>query len=422
MTRTSRPSRIPRISVLMVAMVLILTACGGADDLDTTGMAETPADTDATAEETDGESGVSEADSGEPIKVGLLAPSSGVFGFYAPILEAAIMAVLAQEGDVDGRSIELIIEDSASDPQVALSKAQTMVNRDGVEVLVCCVNGAANLAVGQFLDGTDVPQIAPIPGPKGLEAYGGSFSVGFHPEQLTIPFGRYAAEELGHQRAILFASDFSQGHLVVDGFREGFEAAGGEIVDEIYPPLDTSDYAPFLSQIGDADVVFSFFGGADAIRVTTQWDETGLKDEAQLIGLGPLVTKLVLPQIGEPAVGIEAIFHYAEDDVKGPGQDDFEALLGDKIPEDRSLTFVHANGYAVGKVLVEVLRNADGDLSRDALISALETVEVDAPWGSLTFDPETGYPVVPGYYYRVAQGDDGALRHEVIDVLEGLEP
>jgi branched-chain amino acid transport system substrate-binding protein len=419
MTNQSGRSHVQRVGALVLTLAVSLTACGGAKGQDAEGTAGTPTATEATPGNGQGETATG---GGEPIKVGLLAPTSGVYGFYGPILEAAMKAALVQEGAVDGRPIELVIEDTATDPQVALSKAETMVNRDGVELLVCCVNGAANLAVGQFLDGTDVPQIAPIPGPKGLEAYGGSFSVGFHPEQLTVPFGRYAVEELGHQRAILFASDFVQGHLVVDGFRKGFEAAGGEIVDEIYPPLDTSDYAPFLSQISGADIVFSFFGGADAIRVSTQWDEAGLKDQVQLIGLGPLLTKLVLPQIGEPAVGLEAIFHYAEDGVETAGQADFEALLGDKIPADQSLTFVHANGYATAKVLVEVLRTVGDDLSRDALISALETVEVEAPWGPLNFDAETGYPIVPGYHYRVVQGEDGALHHEVIDVLEGLEP
>src|SRR2546428_12369811 len=89
-----------------------------------------------------------------------------------------------------------------------------------------------------------------------------------------------------------------------------FTEAGGQVIQEIYPPFGNVDFAPFLSQIRrDADVVATFFAGADAIRFVKQYEEYGLKGKIPIIGKG-LTQGDVLPKMGESAVGIVSAIHW----------------------------------------------------------------------------------------------------------------
>ena len=134
--------------------------------------------------------------SAKPLKIGLVAPYSGVFGFYGPVMEAVMKLRFQQAPSMAGRTIDVVTEDDQSDPKSSLAKVKKLVEESKVNVIVCCVNGASSLAVAPYLADAGVPMIAPIPGPKGLEAFKTSFSIGFSPTELGTPFGKYAYDKL----------------------------------------------------------------------------------------------------------------------------------------------------------------------------------------------------------------------------------
>jgi branched-chain amino acid transport system substrate-binding protein len=351
---------------------------------------------------------------GKEVTVGLVAPSSGVYGLYGPTLSGMMKGVFGRDGAPSG--IKFLTEDDAGDPQTALTKVRKLVQEDGADVVVCCVNGAATLAVAPYLQGLGIPQIAPIPGPGGLGKFSTAYSVGFYPQQLTKPFGEFAAKELGYKKAVILSSDFVQGHDVAVGFMDGCAAAGGKIVKEIYPPLDTSDYGPFLSQISDADVVFGFFAGADAVRLVKQYAAAGLKDKAQLIGLGPMVSRLVLDQIGDAAVGVEGVFHYAESGMANPADKAFTAAASAVAPPAVTPNFVQANAWTTAQVIEQAIQ--DSRESGDSLLESIAGVKVDAPWGPFSFNATTHYPVLKGLLYEVVKGPK-RLDHKVLGTFDG---
>ena len=66
---------------------------------------------------------------------------------------------------------------------------------------------------------------------------------------MTYPLGDYAAKTLGFKRMAIVAEDFTYGHEGAGGFHFAFEAAGGKIVQKLWPPLNAPDYAPYLAQL-----------------------------------------------------------------------------------------------------------------------------------------------------------------------------
>src|SRR5712671_3446496 len=87
----------------------------------------------------------------DAIRIGHLTPLTG---FLGPLGEYAVMGVkLAAEeindaGGVMGRKIELVMEDSVN-PQTASAKAERLIERDKVAMIIGEISSASGLAIGQ---------------------------------------------------------------------------------------------------------------------------------------------------------------------------------------------------------------------------------------------------------------------------------
>jgi branched-chain amino acid transport system substrate-binding protein len=364
-----------------------------------------------------GGAAVSGSDSSDkPVKVGVLLPYTGPFGLYGAPMEAAIKARFQLDGNqADGREVQLIFEDEATDPATAVSKANKLVDQDGVSAVVCCATGAATLAVGPILAERGIPQLGPIPNPDGLSEFKTAAVAAPTAAYDAGQLGDYAATGLGHKTAVIIASDFAYGHEVSAAFNEEFTAAGGKVVKEVLAPLGTNDFASYLSQLPDADVVFAGFAGADAVRFVQQYDKFGVKKRTPLIGHGPLVTELVLNQIGPSAVDVGAAFYYSST-LDNPENELFIDTMKKANAEFVPSHFT-AGAWASGSVLLDAIAEA-GDEATDTevLAAAIRGAHVDAPWGPLEFDPETGYAIAPTYFYTVTSAD-GGLSHKIVDEI-----
>ena len=351
--------------------------------------------------------------SDNPIKIGVLLPYTGPFGLYGKPMEAALTARLKVDGFKAGdRKVELVFEDEATDPATAVSKANKLVDQDGVSVVVCCATGAATLAVGPILSERKIPQLGPIPNPDGLSKFPTAAVAAPTAGHDAAKLGSYAATDLDYKTAVVVASDFAYGHEVAENFKKSFTEAGGKVVKEVYAPLGTSDFASYLSQLPGADVVFAGFAGADAVRFVQQYDKFGVKAKMPLIGHGPLVTELVLNQIGPSAVDVGAGFYYSSTLDNAENERFISTMKG--VNPDFVPSHFTAGAWAAGSVLLDAIERA-GDQATDGeeLAKAIRATKIDAPWGSLEFDPETGYAIAPTYFYTVVSTGSG-LAHKIV--------
>jgi branched-chain amino acid transport system substrate-binding protein len=355
----------------------------------------------------------SDESSDESIKIGVLLPYTGTFGLYGKPMEAALRARFQVAGNaVDGHRVELIFEDEATDPATAVSKANKLVDQDQVAAIVCCATGAATLAVGPVLAERGIPQLGPIPNPDGLSDFKTAAVAAPTAGHDAGKLGTYAATKLGYRRAVVVASDFSYGHEVAESFQKAFTTAGGTIVKAVFAPLGTNDFGSYLSQIPDADVTFAGFAGADAVRFVQQYDKFGVKKRIPLIAHGPLVTELVLNQIGPAAVGVGAGFYYSST-LSNPENTRFIETMKAANPKFVPSHFT-AGAWATGSVLLDAIHRAHGDVrDGEAFGKLIRQTKIDAPWGVLQFDQATGYAIAPTYYYEVVSAGDG-LRHKVV--------
>src|SRR6516165_4591785 len=219
-----------------------------------------------------------------PIKVGILAPLTGVVASGGKeMVEGTQFFFDRTKNEIAGRKVELVIEDDASNPDVALQKARRLVEQANVHFLMGNLLANTGLAVANFVKGTGTPYFIPIIAADDLTQRQRIRNVirvaGYSASAFTHPFGDWALKH-GYKRIVTISQDYSFGHEQCGGFAQVFTEGGGQIIGQLWHPLNTSDFSPYLGQIANLkpDAVFAMENGADASRFLQQYASFGLKD------------------------------------------------------------------------------------------------------------------------------------------------
>ena len=354
-----------------------------------------------------------------PIKIGVLGPITGGAAVIGGGEVNGIKLRLKQlNNEIAGRKVELIVEDDAGDPTTGLTKAQKLIERDRVDVFLGPLLSHVVLAVRDYVGGKGVPQLTFVAQPPEAVKFPTTFVPSWNAVQIGRIFGDYAFKKLGYKRVNIVSSQYVFGTRVSDGFRAGFTAAGGTIVKEVYPPLGTPDFAPFLSGLPPADAVFSFFPGGDAIKFVKARQELGF-DKTPLLAIASTVEGMLLPAQGDAALGAIAIGHYLEDFTIPANREFVQAY--EKEYGKPPLGYYPALGYTLVQILEDALKRTGGKSSPAELVDAIKKVDIQTPQGRFRFDPDKRFPIIDYYVTRVVK-KDGKLQHEAIDVLKDVKP
>jgi branched-chain amino acid transport system substrate-binding protein len=382
----------------------VLAACGGDEE-----------------EPTEPGAGATEP-SGEPLKIGYLTPTSGVFAVIGkPLLEGFELYLDENGGALGGRPVELIAEDEGDTPEVGVRKAQKLLRQDRVEIVTGVLSSATALAIRDIFHEEKVPLITSNAGANAITGEAKSPYI-FRSSASNFQYGSSMAQWLfdnvTKDGVVLAASAYAAGEEITGGFRQVYEEAGGKVAGAVFPPLGTTeDYQPFFSQIRDlgAKAVFAFFPGGDGLKFVTQYGQFGLKDSIPLLGSGFLTDEVILEAQGNAALGVRTSLHYAPR-LDNPLNEKFFAAYEEKfgsVPISQSM-----QAYIAGQLIDRGLTEVGGDLSDvDAFAEAMANVgELESPGGVFSMDPETHNPTL-SFYLREVQEIEGQLWNEPIEEL-----
>lgn len=360
------------------------------------------------------------------IKIGVLTPTTGSLASNGEDVNTGISLYFDSINNmVDSTLIELVFADTAANAEQALEQARRLIEQEQVDFLLGIVSSSVVVPVAELVNELHIPLIVAVAGGTpvitGPDRSPYVFRTGITTEQLEPPFAWYVATELGYSRAATFAWDFGAGHARADAFKESFVAAGGEVIYELWPPVGTTDFGPFIGQFnpGDVDVAYAYFAGPGAIAYVNQMSEFGITPDTPLVGPGFLTEFEVLPAMGDSAVGIISATHYTPV-ADNPANQHFIALF-QSMKGDNSLpgTYIES-GYLASLVAAEAIADVGGDLSdTQTFLDALQAEEVEGPGGAFHFD-DHGQGVRNVYIIKVVNADDGSITHQIIDVLESV--
>ncbi|UCG65162.1 MAG: ABC transporter substrate-binding protein [Deltaproteobacteria bacterium] len=330
------------------------------------------------------------AEPSKPIKIGALLPLTGALLPQGPKARFGIEMALEDAGwQAAGRKIELIVEDSATDPTTALDKARKLVERDKVIAIIGPNHSGVANAIQPYMNKNKVISMKVMQFPKPLIAkYPWLIVLNGTQQQTCAPMGWYAYEKLGFRKVTTMGPDYIAGRAFVGGFMDGFKEKGGEIVQEQWFPMGNVDFAPYFSALKPADACSAWVAGAGALRLVTQYHDYGVSKKMPLIGAfaSNLMDEDKLPQLGDISLGILGPSAYAStldyplnDRVVARWKQRYGSRPGDTLA---------IGGYQNAQVLVEGIKAAGGDTSPEKLRQAILNLRIQTPCGPLRFTPE----------------------------------
>jgi branched-chain amino acid transport system substrate-binding protein len=356
------------------------------------------------------------AEAGGPIRLGFLTVKSGALAAGGKQMEDGLRLFLEERNNmVAGRKVELVVADTAGQPAITKTKAQELVEKDKVDVIIGPLAAFEALAIDDYIRKAQVPVISPSaaaedltqrkPNPWFVRAVGTS-------AQPSHAMGEYAAKELKYKRIAIVADDFAFGHEIAAGFQRTFEENGGKVVQKLWSPLNVADYGSYIGQIRpDVDAVYAAFAGGNGIKFVKQYNEYGLKGKIPLLGAMTTVDEGVLKSMGDEAVGVVSNGWYTAA-LDNPNNKRFVQAINKETKADPGYYTVGAYGAAL--MLEQALKTVNGKIEdRDAFMAALRNVQVpNDPRGEVRLDA-LGNPVMD-IYIRKVERKNGRLVNSVV--------
>jgi branched-chain amino acid transport system substrate-binding protein len=347
------------------------------------------------------------AQSPEPLRIGFLTVLTGPLAAGGKQQEeGAGLFLKERNGMIAGRKVELITQDTAGQPALARTKLQDLVERSKVQVSIGPLATNEALAMDSYVHESKVPLItttssatvdlkARQPHPYLLHAFGTA-------PQVTYPLGDYAAKELKFKKIAIVAEDFTYGHEGAGGFQLAFEAAGGKIVQKVWPPLNAPEYAPYLAQIRpDVDAIYTGFAGSNPLRFLKQFSDYGLKGKIAVLGNTTMTDEGILRVMGDEAVGVYSAGWYAAG-LDTPDNKKFVEEINTEYKHDPG--FYTAGPYTALLIIEEALKTTKGNTDdAEAFLKAMHNVRLTrGPIGPIKLD-EYSNPILDIHIRKVAR-------------------
>jgi branched-chain amino acid transport system substrate-binding protein len=340
----------------------------------------------------------------DPIKIGFIAPLTGVFAQAGKdMLEGLKLGIEASGGQSAGRKLEVISEDDEGNGATALAKYRKLTTQDRIDVLDGVLLSNIGYGLAPVIERDQLPTLF-LTTPDDLTKRKPAKWIlrsNFSASQLMHPLGEYAAKTLKLKRVAVIAMDNPFGYEQIGGFQRVFEENGGRVVQRVWVPLNALDFAPYLTQVTkDADGVCAVFLGAQAIRFVKQYQDLGLKGRLPLVSSGIMTDEHVLRSMGDEALGIVSALQWSPT-LKNPANEQFMKLAREKL--GRTPGYYHAVMYSSGRWIAEAATAMKGNLeNKEGFVAALKhAIETTPdPRGPIKLD-EFGNPTENVYILKV---------------------
>lgn len=188
----------------------------------------------------------------DTIKIGLGVPMTGDYAPYAEWQGARCMAeMINAEGGVDGKMIEVLVQDAGADTQTAISLAQKFLD-EGAVMLGTIPFSDTMIPVAQVAQGYGVSIFQPQS--TQVEMHAGivdNFFTGVSPDPFTATAAANHALDNGVKNVVLLSSDEggSWSAKTPLWFGEVIEAGGGKVLDTLNFSFGTSDWSPQIADM-----------------------------------------------------------------------------------------------------------------------------------------------------------------------------
>ena len=247
----------------------------------------------------------------EPYRIGVMESLTGpgeTYGTVANQAKELAVAEINEAGGIDGRMIELVVEDSKCNAQDAITAYNKLTDVDGVKIILGTSCSGAMLGAAPLAEEDGVILFSGLAtNPDIADAGDYIFRTSMSDAQLGVDTGNLLwADGIRNLATITESTDYAEG--VRRTSVEQFNKRGGTVVAEERYASDVTDFRTQLTKLLNAN--------PDAIHLAAQSEFTGGTIVKQLRELGydgPIYTEVVpigataLEIAGDAATGVKAV-------------------------------------------------------------------------------------------------------------------
>ncbi len=343
------------------------------------------------------------------VKIGTIQPLTGKIAVYGKTVSQAVTLAVEEAnaaGGINGKTIELVTEDDAFNPDNTVAAFKKLTTKDKVLAVVGALTSNCTLAITNLAQGAKIPLITPTStNDKVTDAGDYIFRACYKDSFQGKVVAQFAANDLkAKTAAILFdkANDYSFG--LKSNFEETFVALGGTVVAESYTG-DTKDFNAQIANIKSAkpDVIFLPDYYNTVALISKQIRDAGIK--VPMLGADGWDEAVGTGQV--ELVGSYYSNHYSPE----TGSDTIKAFLDAYRARwnNEEPNALSALGYDATKILITAMIDADkaGKLTSEGIRDAMAAVKGSYVTGDISFD--NGNPVKSAVVLEITNGADGKL-------------
>jgi branched-chain amino acid transport system substrate-binding protein len=349
----------------------------------------------------------------EKIKIGVIVTLSGpAAALGSQVRDGFALAVKDLGGKMAGRDVEVVVVDDELKPDGAVTKAKGLLEREKVDFVVGPIFSNILQAIHRPVTENKTFLISPNAGPSsyaGKECSPFFYVTSYQNDQVHEILGK-VAQDRGYKRMYVLVPNYQAGKDSAAGFKIDYK---GEIVEESYLPLNTTDFQVELTKIASAkpDALFTFMPGGLGVGLVKQYRQAGLADRVPVLSAFT-VDESTLPAQQDAAVGMFGGANWAPN-MDNPQNKKFVAgfeAAYNIVPGTYAM-----QGYDTALLIDSAVKALKGDLSnKDAVSAALKKADFTSLRGGFKFNVN-GYPIQNFYLTKVAKRADGKFQTEIVE-------
>jgi branched-chain amino acid transport system substrate-binding protein len=324
------------------------------------------------------------------IRIGNTNPYSGPASAYGTIGKTidAFFKKVNEEGGINGRKVKFISYDDGYAPPKTVEMVRKLVEEDKVLFVFQTLGTPSNTAIRKYLNGKKVPQLFVA---TGASTWGQPkeypWTMGWQPDYVTesVVYAKHILANVKDPKVAVLMQNDDYGRDYFNGFKEGLGKAADKIVQvatyEVADP--TVDSQIIALKNSGANVFFNITTPKFAAQAIKKAHEIGWKPAHYLNNVSNSIGAVLKPAGFDAAQGIISAQYVKDATDKQYSKDAdmiaWNAFMDKFYPQgDKTSTFT-VYGYAVSSTLLEVLKRAGDNLTRENIMkqaASLKGVEV----------------------------------------------
>ena len=350
------------------------------------------------------------------IRLGGTAPLTGSQSAYAAVARGAkaYFDYVDSKGGVNGRRIDYTVLDDRSDPTLTAQLTKRLVEKDGVFAVFNTFGTDQNLAVRDYLNQKKVPQLFAASGATALgsDSTQYPYTIGLRPTFTAEAWvlGQYLARTQGAARVGVLYENSSAGQELLGGLRRGVLRSKVKLVSTQGYEVGATDVQAQVARlrVSGANVFAVLASPKQAAEALKYANRLGWKPKLTIASSAASSATLVGPASEKGAnrvvKGMVSIA-YLKDPTDPRWTKDSSLKLYRKVlaryapgadPDD----VYHVYGMAAAWTVVEAIRRAGSDLTRDRLVQIVGSLNLQ---GNPFLQPGISLRTGPGDHFPIDQ-------------------